>query len=256
MRSFTTIFRAMAADLAIIKERDPAARSTLEILLCYPGFHALVMHRISHLLWRLRVPLLPRLLSQVGRLFTGIEIHPGARIGRGVFIDHGMGVVIGETAVIGDHCLLYQGVTLGGTGKQHGKRHPTLKENVVVGAGAKVLGAIIVGANTRIGAGSVLLRDVASDSTVVGIPGRVIHQSGVRIDPLAHSALPDAEARVIRNLMERIDNLESQVSQLQGCLREVAAGRPMLEACAGKAQNLRDREILEFLGDGLPPAPS
>jgi len=253
MRSFTTILQAMAADLAIIKERDPAARSTLEILLCYPGFHALVMHRISHRLWRLGVPLLPRLLSQVGRQFTGIEIHPGARIGRGVFIDHGMGVVIGETAVIGDHCLLYQGVTLGGTGKQHGKRHPTLKENVVVGAGAKVLGAITVGANTRIGAGSVLLRDVASDSTVVGIPGRVIHQSGVRIDPLAHSALPDAEARVIRNLMERIDNLESQVSQLQGCLREVAAGRPLLEACAGKAQNLRDREILEFLGEGIPP---
>jgi serine O-acetyltransferase len=253
MRSFTTILQAMAADLAIIKERDPAARSTLEILLCYPGFHALVMHRISHRLWRLRVPLLPRLLSQVGRLFTGVEIHPGARIGRGVFIDHGMGVVIGETAVIGDHCLLYQGVTLGGTGKQHGKRHPTLKENVVVGAGAKVLGAITVGANTRIGAGSVLLRDVASDSTVVGIPGRVIHQSGVRIDPLAHSALPDAEARVIRNLMERIDNLESQVSQLQGCLREVAAGRPLLEACAGKAQNLRDREILEFLGEGISP---
>jgi len=253
MRSLTTILQAMAADLAIIKERDPAARSTLEILLCYPGFHALVMHRISHRLWRLRVPLLPRLLSQVGRLFTGIEIHPGARIGRGVFIDHGMGVVIGETAVIGDHCLLYQGVTLGGTGKQHGKRHPTLKENVVVGAGAKVLGAITVGANTRIGAGSVLLRDVAPDSTVVGIPGRVIHQSGVRIDPLAHSALPDAEARVIRNLMERIDNLESQVSQLQGCLREVAAGRPLLEACAGKAQNLRDREILEFLGEGIAP---
>ena len=253
MRSLTTILQAMAADLAIIKERDPAARSTLEILLCYPGFHALVMHRISHRLWRLGVPLLPRLLSQVGRLFTGIEIHPGARIGRGVFIDHGMGVVIGETAVIGDHCLLYQGVTLGGTGKQHGKRHPTLKENVVVGAGAKVLGAITVGANTRIGAGSVLLRDVASDSTVVGIPGRVIHQSGVRIDPLAHSALPDAEARVIRNLMERIDNLESQVSQLQGCLREVAAGRPLLEACAGKAQNLRDREILEFLGEGIAP---
>ncbi len=256
MRALSTICQVMGADLAIIKERDPAARSTLEILLCYPGFHALVMHRISHRLWRLGVPLAPRLLSQVARLLTGIEIHPGARIGRGVFIDHGMGVVIGETSVIGDHCLLYQGVTLGGTGKQHGKRHPTLKENVVVGAGAKVLGAITVGANTRIGAGSVLLRDVASDSTVVGIPGRVIHQSGVRIDPLAHSALPDAEARVIRNLMERIDNLESQVGQLQGCLREVAAGRPLLEACTGKAQNLRDREILEFLGEGLPPPAS
>ena len=132
---------------------------------------------------------------------TGIEIHPGARIGHSVFIDHGMGVVIGETTEIGNRCLLYQGVTLGGTGKEHGKRHPTLAENVVVGAGAKVLGAITIGTNTRIGAGSVVVRDVESDCTVVGIPGRVIHQSGVRINPLAHSALPDAEANVIRNLI-------------------------------------------------------
>ncbi len=239
----------MAADLRIIKERDPAARSTLEILLCYPGFHALVLHRFSHRLWRCRIPLLPRLLSQLGRSLTGVEIHPGARIGSGVFIDHGMGVVIGETAEIGNRCLLYQGVTLGGTGKVHGKRHPTLGENVVVGAGANVLGAITVGSNTRIGAGSVLLRDVQPDSTVVGIPGRVVHQSGVRIDPLAHSALPDAEARVIRNLMERIDVLENDLSQLQHCLRDVAAGRPLLEGCGAKAQNLKDREILEFLGD-------
>jgi len=166
----------LRADLAIIKERDPAARSSLEILLCYPGLHALALHRLSHRLWRLEVPLLPRLMSQVGRWLTGIEIHPGARIGKGVFIDHGMGVVIGETAVVGNNCLLYQGVTLGGTGKVHGKRHPTLEDNVVVGAGAKVLGAITVGANTRIGAGSVLLRNVAANSTVVGIPGRVIHQ--------------------------------------------------------------------------------
>jgi len=151
-----------------------------------------------------------------------------------------MGVVIGETAVVGDNCLLYQGVTLGGTGKIHGKRHPTLEDNVVVGAGAKVLGAITVGANTRIGAGSVLLRNVAADSTVVGIPGRVIHQSGLKIDPLAHSALPDAEARVIRNLMERIDTLESELARTQACLREVAAGRPLLEACGWKAQNVRD----------------
>ncbi|MEB3332494.1 MAG: serine O-acetyltransferase [Synechococcaceae cyanobacterium] len=244
------MLRALRADLAIIKERDPAARGTLEILLCYPGLHALTLHRCSHGLWRLRVPLLPRLLSQLGRLLTGIEIHPGARIGHGVFIDHGMGVVIGETAVIGDRCLLYQGVTLGGTGKVHGKRHPTLAENVVVGAGAKVLGAITVGANTRIGAGSVVLRNVEADSTVVGIPGRVIHQSGVRIDPLAHSALPDAEAGVIRNLMERIDVLENEVTRLQSCLREVAAGRPLQEPCRGESQNLKDREILEFLGDG------
>ncbi len=243
------MLEAIRADLAIIKQRDPAARSTLEILLCYPGFHALELHRVSHKLWRMGVPLVPRLLSQVGRLFTGVEIHPGARIGRGVFIDHGMGVVIGETSVIGDNCLLYQGVTLGGTGKEHGKRHPTLMDNVVVGAGAKVLGAITVGANTRIGAGSVLLRNVEADSTVVGIPGRVIHQAGARIDPLAHSALPDAEAAVIRNLMERIDSLENDVNRLQACLKEVAAGRPISEPCGGKAQNLRDREILEFLGE-------
>ncbi|MEB3105630.1 MAG: serine O-acetyltransferase [Cyanobacteriota bacterium] len=242
-------FRAIQADLAMIRERDPAARSTWEILLCYPGFHALVMHRLSHRLWRSRLRLLARAISQISRLFTGVEIHPGARIGQGVFIDHGMGVVIGETAVVGHNCLLYQGVTLGGTGKQHGKRHPTLEENVVVGAGAKVLGAITVGTNTRIGAGSVVLRDVEANSTVVGIPGRVIHQSGVRIDPLAHSALPDAEARVIRNLMERIDTLEGELARTQACLREVAAGRPLREPCGGTAQNLRDREILEFLGE-------
>jgi serine O-acetyltransferase len=256
MRDALEMLRAMRADLQMIRERDPAARSTLEILLCYPGLHALVLHRFSHRLWKLGLPVVPRLLSQLGRQLTGVEIHPGARIGHGVFIDHGMGVVIGETSVIGNRCLLYQGVTLGGTGKEHGKRHPTLRDNVVVGAGAKVLGAITVGENTRIGAGSVLLRDVSADSTVVGIPGRVIHQSGVRIDPLAHSALPDAEARVIRNLMERIDSLESEVLRLQSCLREVAEGRPLQEPCAGRAQNLRDREILEFLGETAGADPS
>ncbi len=246
------MLKALRADLAIIKERDPAARGTLEILLCYPGLHALTLHRLSHWLWQRRLPLLPlaaRILSQVGRWVTGIEIHPGARVGQGVFIDHGMGVVIGETAVVGNKCLLYQGVTLGGTGKQHGKRHPTLEENVVVGTGAKVLGAITVGANTRIGAGSVVLRDVQADSTVVGIPGRVIHQSGVRVDPLAHSALPDAEAQVIRNLMERIDALEDELARTQACLQELEAGRPLKAPCRGTAQNLRDREIIEFLGD-------
>ena len=247
------MLEAIRADLAIIKERDPACRGTLEILLCYPGFHALVLHRVSHRLWRLGLTLPARLLSQVGRLLTGVEIHPGARIGRGVFIDHGMGVVIGETSVVGDQCLLYQGVTLGGTGKQHGKRHPTLRDNVVVGAGAKVLGAITVGSNTRIGAGSVVLRDVGPDSTVVGIPGRVIHQSGVRIDPLAHSALPDAEARVIRNLMERIDSLEGELAGALGSLRELRS-RPgdgtAGSSVRGVAQSLRDREILEYLGEG------
>ena len=162
-----------------------------------------------------------------------------------------MGVVIGETAQVGDRCLLYQGVTLGGTGKDHGKRHPTLGTNVVIGAGAKVLGAIDVGANTRVGAGSVVVRNVEADCTVVGIPGRVIHQSGARINPLAHSALPDAEASVIRNLMERIDQLEGQVRNLQHNLKTMAAatGRQLHEARSGDAQNLKDREILEFLGD-------
>ncbi|MEB3320061.1 MAG: serine O-acetyltransferase [Cyanobium sp.] len=249
LRQDACMLKAIRADLAIIQERDPAARGALEILLCYPGLHALILHRFSHQLWRLGLPIVPRLLSQISRLLTGIEIHPGARIGHGVFIDHGMGVVIGETAVVGDQCLLYQGVTLGGTGKAHGKRHPTLRENVVVGAGAKVLGAITVGANTRIGAGSVVLRDVAPNCTVVGIPGRVVHQSGVRVDPLAHSALPDTEAQVIRNLMERIDSLEGELARTQACLRELAAGEPLGEPCRGEAQNLRDREILEFLGD-------
>ena len=162
-----------------------------------------------------------------------------------------MGVVIGETTEIGNHCLLYQGVTLGGTGKSHGKRHPTLSENVVVGAGAKVLGAITVGANTRIGAGSVVVRDVEANSTVVGVPGRIIHQSGARINPLAHSALPDAEATIIRNLMERIDYLESQVRMLNSCLQEIRQGNIPQKIFPGEAQNLKDREIIEFLGDDL-----
>ena len=244
------MLRALRLDIEIIKERDPAARGTFEILLCYPGLHALALHRLCHWLWQLKVypmPLAARILSQIARIATGIEIHPAAVIGHGVFIDHGMGVVVGETAVIGDRCLLYQGVTLGGTGKVHGKRHPTLGENVVVGAGAKVLGAINVGSNTRIGAGSVLLKDVADDSTVVGIPGRVINQSGVRVDPLAHSALPDTEGNIIRNLMERIDALENELTRTQNCLQAIAAGKPLPEKCSGASQSLRDREILEFL---------
>ncbi len=243
------MFKTFKSDLAIIRERDPAARGLLEILLCYPGFQALSLHRISHKLWQYHLPLLPRLLSQINRALTGIEIHPGARIGQGVFIDHGMGVVIGETTEIGNRCLLYQGVTLGGTGKESGKRHPTLAENVVIGAGAKVLGAINVGANTRIGAGSVVVRDVEANSTVVGIPGRVVHQSGVKINPLAHSALPDAEANVIRNLMERIDQLENQVNALQICLEDVTDGRSPQDIQSGESQNLKDREIIEFIGD-------
>jgi len=243
------MINTIISDIAIIKERDPAARGVLEIFLCYPGFQAIFLHRFTHKLWNLKLPLIPRVLSQINRTLTGIEIHPGAKIGRKVFIDHGMGVVIGETAEIGDNCLLYQGVTLGGTGKNHGKRHPTLKENVVVGAGAKVLGSITVGANTRIGAGSVVVRSVQGNSTVVGIPGRVVHQSGVKINPLAHSALPDAEANVIRNLMDRIDTLENQLNRLQKALQNLVNDEAIDISKLGDAQNLKDKEIIEFLGD-------
>lgn len=248
------------ADLSVIKERDPAARSTLEIALCYPGLHALLLHRFSHLLWKGGNPLLcliARIFSQIGRWLTGIEIHPGARIDSGVFIDHGMGVVIGETAIIGHRCLLYQGVTLGGTGKVIGKRHPTLQANVVVGAGAKILGAITIGSNTRIGAGSVVLRDVPSDCTVVGIPGRVVQQSGVAIDPLAHSALPDTEAKVIRNLMDRIDKLESEIAMHRKSLSSIADGLPIEKFLPAESQNILDKEIVDIIGtdDNSQPWP-
>lgn len=200
-------------DFKIIFERDPAANNWLEVLICYPGVHALALYRIAHWLLQNRVPLLPRFLSHLGRFLTGIEIHPGATIGKGVFIDHGMGVVIGETAVIGDYCLIYQNVTLGGTGKQTGKRHPTLGNNVVVGAGAKVLGNINIGSNVRVGAGSIVLRNVPDDCTVVGVPGRVVSRTGHGC-PLEHGKLPDPEAKIIRSLLERIENLEQQIQKL------------------------------------------
>ncbi|AFZ48269.1 serine O-acetyltransferase [Cyanobacterium stanieri PCC 7202] len=206
---------SIISDFKIIFERDPAARNWLEVLLCYPGLQAVVLHRFSHWLYRLGVPFIPRFLSHLGRFFTGIEIHPGAQLGQGVFIDHGMGVVIGETAILGDYCLIYQGVTLGGTGKDTGKRHPTLGENVVVGAGAKVLGNLLIGNNVRIGAGSVVLRDVPSECTVVGIPGRIVYRSGVKVNPLEHGNLPDSEATVIRGLIDRIESLEQEIAELK-----------------------------------------
>jgi len=242
------MIKLIKSDFKIIKERDPAARGFLEIVLCYPGFQALVLHRISHKLWNYKLPLLPRVLSQLTRNITGIEIHPGAKIGRGVFIDHGMGVVIGETSEIGDRCLLYQGVTLGGTGKDSGKRHPTLQENVVVGAGAKVLGAIKIGSNTRIGAGSVVVKNVEKNCTVVGIPGRVVHQSGVNINPLAHSALPDAEGSVIKNLMDRIDHLENHIIGLQDLIEKTNIPTKKKQILINESQSLRDKEIIDFLG--------
>ncbi|BAZ37754.1 serine O-acetyltransferase [Calothrix sp. NIES-4101] len=207
-----SIFEPVKSDFRIIFERDPAARSWLEVMLCYPGLHALCFHRVAHWLYIRQVALIPRLISHMGRFLTGIEIHPGAQIGKGVFIDHGMGVVIGETAIVGDYTLIYQGVTLGGTGKETGKRHPTIGKNVVVGAGAKVLGNIQVGDRVRIGAHSVVLRDVLPDNTVVGIPGRNIpHNPQCSLLPLEHAKLPDVDGEIIRSLLLRIENLEKQV---------------------------------------------
>ncbi len=212
------MLRTLRRDLQAIFERDPAARSTWEVLTTYPGWHALWFHRLAHALWRRRLFWLGRLTSHLGRALTGIEIHPGAVIGPGVFIDHGMGVVIGETAEIGPNVTLYHGVTLGGTSWSKGKRHPTLEEDVVVGAGAKVLGPIRIGARTRVGANAVVVKDVPPDSVVVGIPGRVTHRRGERVVvdaqghphtvDLEHGALPDITARALRGLADRLDALE------------------------------------------------
>lgn len=207
------MFRAIREQIDTIFREDPAARSVVEIILCYPGFQAILLHRLSHKLYRWGVPLAPRILSQMGRFFTGIEIHPGATIGRRFFIDHGSGVVIGETSEIGNDVLIYQGVTLGGTGGEKGKRHPTLGNNVVVGAGAKVLGNIVVGDNVKIGAGSVVVHPVPDNSTVVGVPGRVVRvrpEGGV----LEHGRLPDPEGQAIDDLARRVAELEAVVKQL------------------------------------------
>ncbi len=245
----------LTTDFRIIFERDPAARHWLEVLFCYPGLQAILCHRFAHWLWNLGLPFFPRLISHLARFFTGIEIHPGAQLGKGVFIDHGMGVVIGETAILGDYCLIYQGVTLGGTGKEIGKRHPTLGENTVVGAGAKVLGNLQIGNNVRIGAGSVVLRDVPSDCTVVGVPGRIVYRSGVRINPLEHGSLPDSEATVIRALLDRIEALEQQVQSLQAVQPEARELALVLSrTCQGQGDRpsvscrLEDKVIQEFLG--------
>ncbi|MGA2183546.1 MAG: serine O-acetyltransferase [Bryobacteraceae bacterium] len=208
------MFSAVRDQFETIFQRDPAARSVLEIVFCYPGFHAVLLHRIAHRLWTggLRFP--ARVLSQLSRFLTGVEIHPGAQIGRRFFIDHGMGVVIGETAEIGDDVLLYQGVTLGGTGKEKGKRHPTVGNHVVIGTGAKVLGAIQVGDHVKIGAGSVVIHPVPDYSTVVGIPARIVRVRGDSPDNLEHGTLPDPEGALIDSLTGRIEQLENTVKTL------------------------------------------
>jgi len=211
------MLRAIREQIETIFREDPAAKSVLEVFLCYPGFHAILLHRLAHKLYTMNVPLLPRVISQFSRTLTGIEIHPGAKIGRRFFIDHGMGVVVGETAEIGDDVLLYQGVTLGGTGKERGKRHPTVGNHVVIGTGAKVLGNIRIGDCVKIGAGSVVVHPVPDHSTVVGIPGRVVRIAGEPVPEqmLEHGQLPDPEAQEIDELRQRVNELEAQVRAIR-----------------------------------------
>jgi len=215
------MFQTIREQIRTIRLEDPAVKSVWEIFFCYPGFQAILCHKTSHWLYRHRRFVLARLVSQFARFFTGIEIHPGARIGHRLFIDHGMGIVVGETAEIGDDVLLYQGVTLGGTGNEKGKRHPTLGNGVVVGAGAKVLGNIHIGDCVKIGAGSVVVKSVPCDSTVVGIPGKVVRRGKQRIDVLEHGDLPDPQGQSIEELMRRVEQLEAR-------LREHETGQPEL----------------------------
>ncbi|HHW10526.1 MAG TPA: serine O-acetyltransferase [Firmicutes bacterium] len=212
------MWQKLKRDLLAVKERDPACRNLLEAALLYPGFHAIAMHRVAHVLWRLRLRFLARLLSHLSRFFTGVEIHPAAHIGAGFFIDHGMGVVIGETAEIGEDVTMYQGVTLGGTGKERGKRHPTIGNRVVIGADAVVLGSFKVGDGARIGAGAVVVKSVPPHATIVGVPGRVVKENGVRKEEevnLDHADLPDPLENIIRHLLSRIDKLEKQLASLE-----------------------------------------
>ena len=201
-------------DIKVIYENDPAAKNFLEVILCYPGLHALVAYRFAHRLYKWHIPLIPRMISYFTRIITGIEIHPAARIGRRFFIDHGEGVVIGETTIVGDDVLIYQQVTLGGTGKESGKRHPTLGNNVIVGAGAKVLGNITIGNNVRIGAGSVVIEDVPPHSTVVGVPGRVVHRAIVDDKGnLMHNRIPDPVKCDINKLKAEVEILKEEIEK-------------------------------------------
>ncbi|MEW6582238.1 MAG: serine O-acetyltransferase EpsC [Actinomycetota bacterium] len=248
-------------DVAVARERDPAARSTAEVLLCYPGLHAVWMHRVAHRLYGRGMRLPARLVSQAARLWTGIEIHPGATIGPGLFIDHGMGVVIGETTEIGEDVTIYQGVTLGGTGKDTGKRHPTVHDGVIVGTGARVLGPVEVGEAAKIGAGAIVIKNVPPNSTVVGNPGRPVIVDGQRVDPerihhpdIEHTRLPDPVAEALACLVSRVTELEQELAALR-------AGRePPSRADDGDCMPSTRDEIAAILGmngsaDTPPPAP-
>ncbi|HXJ18070.1 MAG TPA: serine O-acetyltransferase [Candidatus Polarisedimenticolia bacterium] len=235
------MFRSMRDDIRSIRDRDPAAKSIVEVLLCYSGLHAIWFHRINHWFWVHDWRLLARWLSQVARLLTAIEIHPGAEIGRRVFIDHGMGVVIGETSVVGDDVTLYQGVTLGGTGKEQGKRHPTIGREAVIGAGARVLGNIRVGDNSRVGAGSVVLRDVPDNSTIVGVPGHIVLRGGKRVVITDPKQIHDPLSAALAAIAVQVNDLRQRVHRLEG-------GEPLEAGAAAELQALSNelQEILEI----------
>jgi len=221
------MFETLKRDIQAVKERDPACRGTLEVVTCYPGFHVLFFHRAAHWMWNHRLKLLARMASQLGRFLTGIEIHPGAKIGPGFFIDHGMGVVIGETAEIGKNVTMYHGVTLGGTSWKKEKRHPTIGNNVVIGAGAKILGPFKIGDNSKVGAGSVVVNEVPSNSVVVGVPGRITHRDGKEVArdiDLEQHELPDPVAKAIESILGRMHHLEREVNALKNS--EGQAGAP------------------------------
>jgi len=215
MEVLLVLFRNVSYDISSVMERDPAARTKAEVFFLYPGVYAVCWHRVAHFLYKHKIKFLARWISQTTRFFTGIEIHPGATIGKGLFIDHGMGVVIGETAVIGDNCTIYQGVTLGGTGKDKGKRHPTLGNNVMVGCGAKILGPFTVGDNSKIAAGAVVLSEVPQNSTCVGVPARITKVEGVKVQDMDQVSIPDPVSSQICTLSVHISKLEKQIKELQ-----------------------------------------
>ncbi|QGH32694.1 serine O-acetyltransferase [Gracilibacillus salitolerans] len=213
-------FKLLKEDIEVVFDQDPAARTYFEVCLTYSGLHAIWSHRIAHTFYRKKFFFIARVISQISRFFTGIEIHPGAKIGKRFFIDHGMGVVIGETCEIGDNVTIYQGVTLGGTGKEKGKRHPTLKDNALVATGAKVLGSITIGESSKVGAGSVVLKDVPDHSTVVGIPGRIVIQNGEKVrKDLDHHKLPDPISEVLKEMDDEMQRLKKELEDLKGANR-------------------------------------
>ncbi|PLR84799.1 serine O-acetyltransferase [Bacillus canaveralius] len=209
------MFKIMKEDIEVVFEQDPAARTYLEVILTYSGLHAIWSHRFAHSFYKRKLFFIARVISQISRFFTGIEIHPGAKIGKRFFIDHGMGVVIGETCEIGDNVTVFQGVTLGGTGKEKGKRHPTVKDNALIATGAKVLGSITIGENSKVGAGAVVLQDVPPNSTVVGIKGRIVVKDGIRVKDFNHTDLPDPIADRLKELEAEINKLKRELTELR-----------------------------------------